>query len=103
MQPAGRRSVTDVALQGGLVAERAPVSRQKVLRRLRLGDAAFHNVTRFSALLVLVILSGVIAALVFGAWPALREFGLGFLFSQSWNPVTEKFGALAPVYRSEER
>jgi phosphate transport system permease protein len=98
MHPAGRRSVADVALQGGVVADRAPVSRQKVLRKLRLGDAAFHNVTRLSALLVLVILSGLIAALVFGAWPALREFGLSFLFSQSWNPVTEKFGALAPVY-----
>ena len=30
--------------------------------------------------------------------PAFQEFGFGFLTAQSWNPVTEKFGALAPIY-----
>jgi phosphate transport system permease protein len=30
--------------------------------------------------------------------PALREFGFSFLYEQRWNPVTEKFGALAPIY-----
>ena len=25
-------------------------------------------------------------------------FGLGFLIDERWNPVTEKFGALAPIY-----
>src|SRR5205814_5172160 len=30
--------------------------------------------------------------------PAVQEFGFGFLTAQSWNPVTEKFGALAPIY-----
>jgi phosphate transport system permease protein len=37
-------------------------------------------------------------SLFIGGWPALREFGFEFLVSQSWNPVTEKFGALAPIY-----
>jgi phosphate transport system permease protein len=36
--------------------------------------------------------------LVIGAVPALQAFGLDFLITQSWNPVTEKFGALAPIY-----
>jgi phosphate transport system permease protein len=36
--------------------------------------------------------------LVDGALPALRTFGIAFLFSDVWNPVTEKFGALAPIY-----
>jgi phosphate transport system permease protein len=39
----------------------------------------------------------VILSLVVGSLPAIREFGLGFLFTQRWNPVTEKFGALAPI------
>ena len=30
--------------------------------------------------------------------PALKAFGFNFLTTQSWNPVTEKFGALAPIY-----
>src|SRR5262249_53533401 len=33
-----------------------------------------------------------------GSLPALREFGFSFLIEQRWNPVTEKFGALAPIY-----
>jgi len=62
------------------------------------GDAVFRGLTLFFAVLVLLILSGVIASLVIGALPALRNFGLGFLFAEAWNPVTEKFGALAPIY-----
>ncbi len=30
--------------------------------------------------------------------PACSAFGFDFLTTQSWNPVTEKFGALAPIY-----
>ena len=63
-----------------------------------LGDTVFRALTFLFALLVLLILGGVIVALVEGALPALRTFGVSFLFSDVWNPVTEKFGALAPVY-----
>ena len=62
------------------------------------GDAVFYALTAFFATLVLVILGGVIIALIDGAWPALRHFGLSFFFTSAWNPVTERFGALAPVY-----
>jgi phosphate transport system permease protein len=30
--------------------------------------------------------------------PALRAYGFGFLVNEVWNPVTEKFGAIAPIY-----
>ena len=30
--------------------------------------------------------------------PALSRFGVGFLVTDVWNPVTENFGALAPIY-----
>ena len=62
------------------------------------GDIVFRALTFLFALLVLLILGGVIVALVEGALPALRTFGISFPFSDVWNPVTEKFGALAPVY-----
>jgi len=74
------------------------VARSKALDRFRLGDNLFRNLTRGAALLVLVILGGVIISLISGSIPALREFGFGFLIEQRWNPVTEKFGAIAPVY-----
>jgi phosphate transport system permease protein len=46
----------------------------------------------------LVILGGVLVALVDGAWPALSHFGFGFFVGAAWNPVTENFGAMAPIY-----
>ncbi|MGZ3411912.1 MAG: phosphate ABC transporter permease subunit PstC [Xanthobacteraceae bacterium] len=51
-----------------------------------------------AALFVLVLLGAIIVSLVIGATPALKTFGFGFLVSDRWNPVTENFGALAPIY-----
>ena len=62
------------------------------------GDFLFHHLTFLFALFVLLILGGVIVALIEGAIPALRAFGGAFLYTDIWNPVTEKFGALAPIY-----
>jgi phosphate transport system permease protein len=70
----------------------------KVLQRLRAGDTAFRLLTLTAATTVLALLGGVMVALLAGALPALRAFGGGFLISQRWNPVTEQFGALAPIY-----
>jgi phosphate transport system permease protein len=99
MHPVRRRSVVDVALQeAGVVSVEGAVARAKVLDRLRLGDAAFRHVTRAAAVGVLLLLSGVIISLVVGSLPAIRTFGFSFLVSERWNPVTENFGALAPIY-----
>jgi phosphate transport system permease protein len=80
------------------VSQPIAVSRARVLTRLRLTDTVFHHTTRAAAIGVLVILGGVILSLASGAMPALREFGFSFVTEQRWNPVTEKFGALAPIY-----
>jgi phosphate transport system permease protein len=98
MQPTGRGPVVDVALQGSGISSADQVDRAKVLQRLRIGDVAFRHMTRAAALAVLVILGGIIVSLVWGSWPALRTFGLSFLYEEAWNPVTEKFGAIAPIY-----
>ena len=73
-------------------------TRTAALKRLRRRDIVFHNVTFTAALFVLLLLSAVIVSLLIGAWPAITTYGTGFLTSQSWNPVTEKFGGLAPIY-----
>src|SRR5712672_1388502 len=95
---AGRRKLADIALSGNAEASVAATSRTKILRWLRFGDTAFRHLTRAAAILVLIILSGVIIALIKGSLPALQAFGLNFLIEERWNPVTEKFGALAPIY-----
>ena len=58
----------------------------------------FHLLTRLAAYAVLALLGGVIVALIVGAWPALQKFGPGFVIDEAWNPVTETFGAVAPIY-----
>jgi phosphate transport system permease protein len=63
-----------------------------------LADQLFRGAAQAAAALVLLLLSGIIASLLIGAWPALRAFGPGFLVSPEWNPVTERFGALVPIY-----
>lgn len=90
--------MSEVALQAMPMTETPATYRQKVLGRLRLSDRLFFWLTRAAALTVLGILGAVIVALMIGAWPALQQFGFGFLVTESWNPVTEKFGAIAPVY-----
>ena len=98
MQPVRRQSVVDVALRGAAPPMTTAQSRRRVLVRLRLGDAGFRLLTKAAAVGVLIILGGVIFSLVDGSLPALRAFGFSFLIEERWNPVTEKFGALAPIY-----
>ena len=88
----------DVALQSGEISKLSEGARNRALAKLRISDAAFFQLTRGSAILVLVILGGIIVSLILGAALALGTFGLSFLITQTWNPVTEVFGAAAPIY-----
>ncbi|HUI16371.1 MAG TPA: phosphate ABC transporter permease subunit PstC [Alphaproteobacteria bacterium] len=63
-----------------------------------LGDKVFFALTYSFAAFVLLILAGILLSLAIGSWPALAKLGFGFFTSTSWNPVTEKFGAVAPVF-----
>jgi phosphate transport system permease protein len=90
----------DMALQSVPVPTLAKQreDRSRTLRRFRIGDNTFRIMTQCSAIAVLVLLAGVMLSLVIGSLPAWKAFGLGFFTSQSWNPVTEKFGAAPAVY-----
>ncbi|HEY8275816.1 MAG TPA: phosphate ABC transporter permease subunit PstC [Methyloceanibacter sp.] len=72
--------------------------RARTLRRFHVGDRTFKILTQASAITVLIILAGVMISLVHGSLPAWQAFGLDFFTTQSWNPVTEKFGALPAIY-----
>jgi phosphate transport system permease protein len=78
--------------------EVAEARRSRALFRFKLRDSGFRLLTLASAWAVLILLGGVIGSLIVGALPALKAFGAKFLWTQVWNPVTEKFGALAPIY-----
>jgi phosphate transport system permease protein len=75
----------------------AVVSAKRAARQ-RSGERYFRSATLGAALLVLALGGGAAAALDHGAWPALSHFKLGFLTREIWNPVTDEFGAVAPIY-----
>ena len=64
----------------------------------RLGDLVFGSLTRLFAFVVLLLLVGIIASLIWGSWPSIQKFGLRFLWNNEWNPPTHTFGALVPIY-----
>ena len=90
--------MADIALPAGTAADFASPARARALARMRTGDFGFRLLTRTAALAVLIILGAVILSLIQGSLPALQAFGLNFLIEERWNPVTERFGALAPIY-----
>jgi phosphate transport system permease protein len=90
--------VSEAALNDTNLSTAEAVSRAALLKRLRTTDQAFRLLTRAAVLTVLGLLSGVILALVIGSVPAIKAFGPGFVVTEVWNPVTEQFGALAPIY-----
>jgi phosphate transport system permease protein len=90
--------MVDVAFSDQIALGSAAVARTKALDRLRLSDTVFRNLTRIAAIAVLLLLSGVIVSLISGSLPTFREFGFSFLINQSWNPVTDNYGALPAIY-----
>ncbi len=60
-------------------------------------DALFRASSYGAALLVLLVLAGILGSIIYGGWPAFREFGFGFLTSSAWNIGTEQYGALVAV------
>jgi phosphate transport system permease protein len=72
-----------------------PVARRRLVPW---ADGAFSVLTHAAAWLTLALLLGIIGSLMVGAWPAIREYGLSFLWSAEWDPVQEKFGGLVMIY-----
>ena len=69
-------------------------------RRLtdRVGDVALAGITLAAALGAVVLLGAIVWKVIALAWPAITEYGLGFITSDVWNPVTRQFGALSFIY-----
>jgi phosphate transport system permease protein len=61
-------------------------------------DAWFRWLLKVCALLVLAALLGAAGSTLWGGREVLFGQGLHFLTSTEWNPVTDTYGALAPVF-----
>ena len=71
--------------------------RAKVARTSK-PDLAYRAVAVGAAVLVLMLMAGLMLELIVNSGPSIRKFGVGFLGSSSWNPVTEEFGALSSIF-----
>lgn len=69
-------------------------------RRHGIGDIVFRALSVGFAGLVLLAMLGIFVSLWNSSWLSLKTFGFDFLWSQEWNPVTEKFGAAATIFGS---
>lgn len=61
-------------------------------------DRVYRGALGVAAALVFVVVALIVFETTRGAGLALRTFGLGFLTSTDWDPVTERFGALPYIY-----
>ncbi|MBP9651986.1 MAG: phosphate ABC transporter permease PstC, partial [Brachymonas sp.] len=63
-----------------------------------LADLIFANAARLATWLTLSLLMGIMLSLIWGAWPAIREFGPAFLVRSAWDPVMEDYGGWVMIY-----
>ena len=61
-------------------------------------DLLFRRILKSCALLVLAALVGAALSTLWGGREVLFGHGLHFLLSDSWNPVEDDYGALAPIF-----
>ena len=64
----------------------------------RAGDVIFGGLTRIAAIVTLLLLGGIIVSLIVASLPSIKQFGLSFLWTADWDPPSQKFGALVPIY-----
>ncbi len=62
------------------------------------GDRIYRVLTTAFAVSVPLLLVVIAIEIVYAAWPALRQFGFGFLTSSDWDPVRGHFGAAPMIY-----
>ncbi len=61
-------------------------------------DTIFSVLAHGAAILTLLLLAGIIVSLLIGAAPAIKEYGLSFLWTSEWDPVQDKYGGLVMIY-----
>ena len=68
------------------------------LRTVSRGDVLFRVVLSVFAAAVPLLLLVILSELIVGAWPAIKQFGFGFLTHSTWDPVAGNFGVLPLIF-----
>jgi phosphate transport system permease protein len=64
----------------------------------RIGEPAFRILCGLAALIAVALIIWIIETVFDKASPAISHFGLNFLATKTWNPVTNNYGAAALIY-----
>jgi phosphate transport system permease protein len=67
-------------------------------RGVRLGDTLFRGVALAASAASTFLLGWIAFKVLDLAWPSIEHFGLSFVWTEAWDPVTEQFGALTFIY-----
>jgi len=87
-------SLAGVGTVDGLALPPRAVSRS----RRGVGDRVYRGLILASVWLVLALAGGLLLALGWESWAAIRAFGLRFLITSHWDPVAGEFGAPPLIY-----
>ena len=71
---------------------------RRISRRHFRGDGVFRGTQRAAGVLLIVLVLAMVVTMAVTAWPAVAHFGLRFLFTTSWDPVQDEYGALPFIY-----
>jgi phosphate transport system permease protein len=87
------------ALVGPLATTPGPVSAGKLpsIHGSVAADRIYRGVILMSALCIPLLLLLIFIEVGVAGWPALRQFGVGFLTSSTWDPVNGQFGAAPAI------
>ncbi|HVB16827.1 MAG TPA: phosphate ABC transporter permease subunit PstC [Stellaceae bacterium] len=76
----------------------SPPGGRSLRRAQRIASQCFAAALQSSCWLFMLVVGGLAAELIWGARLSIRTFGIGFLWSSQWNPVTQQFGAAPFIY-----
>jgi phosphate transport system permease protein len=79
-------------------ALRPPVLRARRSRKDRIGDPLLRGLSGLAAVVAVAAIAGIAYEVFDQASPAISKYGLGFLTTNDWNPVSERFGAAPFLY-----
>ena len=79
---------------------RRPAGALESRRKLadRIGDPAFLGLSGAAAAAAVVLIGLIVYKVVDGAWPSMSQFGISFLWSRTWDTVTNQYGALDFIF-----
>jgi len=62
------------------------------------GDDVFRFTQRAAGVFLILLVAAMVVTMAVTAAPAIKTFGLPFIYSSNWDPVQEDFGALPFIY-----